>query len=213
MVTKPLTETSRIEPCHQMTDLGVRTFGDPTHAPDIQGIYAICLNMPSLHSLGHARMPPAVVENSARLHMSKLLRLQTGRKFAGVMHEVNKVGPRQRGMEVTAGDLPIDLQYLCGSSQVLAAYKLVRMLQPLFPPLYVGVAIGQSIQSRLHQHRYDLENDVQDNVFGRRARASNLAWSDLSFSWVTANSPEDLQALTAVERVLQAVIAPALSDR
>src|SRR5262249_50656797 len=81
-------------------------------------------------------------------------------------------------------------------------YSFVSRASGLMAPLYVGMTEKQTLRGRLAQHQSDIESETSRNVFGARARALGLSWSDLDAFWIAAETPSEVAVLRRVEGFL-----------
>jgi hypothetical protein len=77
-------------------------------------------------------------------------------------------------LQVTMDRLPED--------DVPAFIRVIESISIFLPPLYVGITLAQTLQSRYEQHKRDYSSGSSDTTFGGRVSASGLAWNDLVLS-------------------------------
>ena len=80
--------------------------------------------------------------------------------------------------------------------------KASEALATFLPPLYVGVALKQSIQDRYAQH-YSNYNLVKQGTFGGRLAEAGFEWGDIVFS---CSSPSSLRMEDSTLKVLETYI-------
>jgi hypothetical protein len=72
-------------------------------------------------------------------------------------------------------------------SELLDFVTAISAVTPYLPPLYVGIAVKQSLQDRYNQHRRDFEAGPSNDTFGGRLADAGLDWSDLLFSAIPSH--------------------------
>lgn len=82
-------------------------------------------------------------------------------------------------------------------------------------PIYVGIAVAQTLKERYKQHKRSYYSDQADqNIFGARLRKNRIGWDDLIFGCIPLNSSEEVKyMLPALEKHLHAITHPVLSIR
>lgn len=58
--------------------------------------------------------------------------------------------------------------------------KVIELLSTVFPPLYIGIAIDQTLSSRYDQH-WNNYNNGKKGCFSSRLIESGIDWSDVSY--------------------------------
>jgi hypothetical protein len=165
---------------------------DLLRAPPSGGIYAFHLRL-----IRNARVGLAGDNGPAHLHQVKIrLKTLVNRvasfealgSHTGTLREVDKYG--HHGRELNLKGHFVDTNYLTDLVEALdtddvpSFVRCVDALSSFFPPLYVGIAVKQSLQARYSQHKRDFETGSSDSTFGGRLATAKLEWTDLSYSCV-----------------------------
>ncbi|MGX4730707.1 hypothetical protein [Pseudomonas corrugata] len=96
-------------------------------------------------------------------------------------------------------------------SSFLNAVDILESTLLLQSPVYVGIAIEQTLQDRCLQHRSDFYNGLNSSGFGSRLKKFGFEWTDLVF--VASPSRAYGNELREVEKAVQLLINPILGLR
>lgn len=90
----------------------------------------------------------------------------------------------------------------------------VFSIPTILPPVYVGVAIGQSVGARYNQHKSDFLNNTP-KTFGGRFAKSDFDWGDLVFSYLpnSSTSTSSGHSLRVLEKYIHFFSRPILGER
>ena len=103
------------------------------------------------------------------------------------------------------------------AEEVRTAGAILGSTQAFFPPVYIGRADSQTLDTRYSQHYRDYLKAKADprladagGKFGHRVVARGLEWRDLVFACVPCGE-EELRHLPLLEKILHALVNPGLS--
>jgi hypothetical protein len=135
------------------------------------------------------------------LLIDRLLALETRSRFSGGIREIGHYEHHGRLVELQGSVTVTEyLKKVINKLPWTDVPQFIRVLEavPTFlPPLYIGITLDQTLQSRYEQHKRAFSAGPSDDTFGGRIAASGLAWNDLIFS--VAPQPNLRLTDTAVE--------------
>lgn len=174
--------------------------------PPSGGIYAFHIRLIRRATVG-LLIPDASKEDLRRarnkllLLLDRLVELEARLHFSGEIHEIGHYEHHGRRVELKGSVTVTDyLKRVINRLPWADVPQFIRVLEsvPTFlPPLYIGIALDQTLQSRYEQHKRAFSAGPSDDTFGGRVAASGLAWNDLIFS--IAPQPNLRLTDTAVE--------------
>jgi len=162
------------------------------NAPFSGGIYAFHLRLirNARVGIGFGNDPQDIARAKAALAMlvRRVEDLELTGTFAGTLGEKESYDAHGRNIELTGvsprtnylGQQIADVD----QEQIPSFVRTLEALSAFVPPLYVGIALKQTLQDRYKQHRRDYEAGPSDRTFGGRIAAAGLDWTDLSYSCV-----------------------------
>ena len=164
--------------------------------PEAPGVYAfhLCAIRPSTVGLSQPTSQTAQSANAAKANcltiLGRILALQQ-LQYQGHLREVNAYAAHGTTLAIE-GQLAYT-NYLhdqidsIDPSDLSAFVNAVEALATMLPPVYVGIADRQSIQTRYKQHKRNHANRT-NGTFGGRLADAGFRWSDILFSFVPATT-------------------------
>jgi len=160
--------------------------------PSSPGIYVFRLDLVSQSKLclrgstGHAEIEVVRAKKNLIKRIQLIDKVMSSRKFEGQISEIEKVthnkiqidllGNSRRVFEGT--DLIKKLEEV---EQLISLIQILEIITKIIPPLYVGIALEQTLKDRYEQH-WNNYLSKKENGFGGRLSKSGLGWDDLSYS-------------------------------
>jgi hypothetical protein len=110
-------------------------------------------------------------------------------------------------IEVTRQNL-MELMNSCGEdeAEVRRVTRAMRLAFSSAPPIYVGLAVNQSLRARLDQHLSG------NSVVSREIERYGLSWTNIEYRCVTLGT-SSLPRVRALEQAIQSIFKPTLSER
>ena|ERR1700728_3640498 len=192
---------------------------DLLRAQPTRGIYAFHLRLIRAPRAGltGTETPEELVQVRDRLLLlvRRVADFETASLYSGNLGELGAYGGHGRYIELSgSSSRPIFLEEQIAALSLADVPGFVRALDALsafFPPLYVGIAIRQTVQARYRQHQRDYENGPADRTFGSRVAKVGLEWTDLVYSY----APQETlrlsdSAISQLENYIQFLSRPRL---
>lgn len=191
--------------------------------PNKPGVYAFALEPISLANFGLVGAGPFELERLEKVKkrlVEKLLsweELLSSREFVGRVVEPSKDNTNSMILNIQAAmQTSLRPQKLLDSiDSVSDPVKLMRLLEVIsvaMPPLYVGVAIDQTLKQRYEQH-WNNYLSKRSGCFGGRLREMRVEWSELSYYAVEIPTGFiEKNAINLCEEIVQALSKPILSN-
>jgi hypothetical protein len=99
-------------------------------------------------------------------------------------------------------------------NELLDFVSAINAVTPYLPPLYVGVAVKQSLQERYRQHQRDFDAGPGEDTFGGRVALAGLDWSDLLFSAIPNDHLRlNIDSTRALEKYIHYLSRPRFGKR
>lgn len=107
------------------------------------------------------------------------------REFSGYLREndksyKNQVAIEMNGKSISAFDEVWLLEKINSINDVVSLMKVIEILSAVFPPLYVGITISQTLRSRYDQH-WNNYNAGRPKCFSARLHENSIDWSELNY--------------------------------
>lgn len=191
--------------------------------PSAPGVYAFYLSFISRRSLGlydGTKVTPEEISNAKSILERKFnqsLELRKDRQYIGRVRDASRSSHLSPSYQVSLQEqysaTPVAGLIGLEGNLFLNAIDLIEGSVLLQTPVYVGIAVDQTLRDRCFQHRHDYEVSDGSNrqSFGGRLRRAGLEWGDLLF---TARPSDAYGAeLKKAERAIQLLVNPILSLR
>lgn len=172
-------------------DLHAYRESDVDEIPSLPGIYAFYLDLIGPGSCGIRAGQRVDVENHERIRANLRRRLSAfvsifrNQTYLGDFSDTRRSDALKRTFELSAQErVPQGhLDDLDRLSNEELDYLLVLGKRATFfvQPLYVGIAVEQTLQQRYTQHFRAFQGADDTNVFGVRLRKAGIRWDDVLF--------------------------------
>lgn len=193
---------------------------DIENIPSAPGVYAYYISFLSRRSLGLFRGNVSEQDVcNAKLILARkfkqFLELRKDRRYEGRVRDAQRyshIAPSysiQLEEEFVAA--PVDALLAMSSPRFLNAVDLLESTLLLQSPIYVGIAVEQTLRDRCLQHRSDFYGGSNSSGFGSRLKKFGFEWADLVF--VASPSVAYGNELREVEKAIQLLINPILGLR
>lgn len=208
--------------------LSLEFFSDTDYRdiPSSPGIYAFYLRPISPTSVGLLETLPRSKDHAARVRrrfstlIDKFITLSRTSHARGVIREVGRAGHLATNFSVALDEsVPTDpisgLSATIPEADLRTALMLCGRISIFAQPIYVGIALEQTLRDRYEQHRRDHSSDSSDmNTFGGRLQSQGFAWSDVVFGCMATESrPLERGTMRFLEKYFQALTRPVFSKR
>jgi len=194
---------------------------DLEEIPSAPGVYAYYISFLSRRSLGLFR---GIDVSESDIYSAKLilerkfkqyLALRKERRYEGSVRDAQRyshIAPSYSiRLEEEFVDAPVDALLAMNNSRFLNALDLLESTLLLQSPVYVGIAVEQTLRGRCLQHRSDFYSGSNSSGFGSRLKKFGFEWADLVF--VASPSFSYGNELREVEKAMQLLINPILGLR
>jgi hypothetical protein len=182
------------------------------------GLYQFCVRFPSDYELGFQQSPTDLARIckvligfltrvmpilglgplSGSLSTSQSgLHLRTTYKIAGGRSDIELTRQRFLQLMQTCED---DLE------ELRRVTRAMRLAFSAAPPIYVGLAVGQSLRARLDQHL------AGSSTVAAEIQRHGLSWTNIEYRCVTLDTLS-LPRVRALEQTIQSIFKPSLSER
>jgi hypothetical protein len=189
--------------------------------PSTPGIYAYYIAFLSRRSLGLFHGGDISEQDifSAKLILARkfkqFLALRKERRYEGSVRDAQRYSHIAPSYSIRLEEdfvaAPVDALLAMSDSSFLNAVDILESTLLLQSPVYVGIAIEQTLQDRCLQHRSDFYNGSNSSAFGSRLKKFGFEWADLVF--VASPSRAYGNELREVEKAVQLLINPILGLR
>lgn len=189
--------------------------------PLVPGVYAYYVSFMSRRSLGLFQgecVASDDIQNAKRILEKKFKRylaLRKQRQYRGKIRDGARHGHLSPSYEVELeenfSELPLRALLAMKDKEFINALDMMESTLLLQPPVYVGIAVDQTLRDRCLQHKSDFELGSEGSSFGSRLRKMGLEWSDLIY--VARASKSYGAELKEVEKAIQLLVNPILSLR
>lgn len=189
--------------------------------PAVPGLYAYYISFLSRRSLGlfHGSVVSESDISNAKLILARkfkqFLALRKERRYEGSVRDAQRythISPSYNvWLEENFAAAPIDALLAMDDATFLSAVDVLESTLLLQSPVYVGIAIDQTLRDRCQQHRSDFYKGAGNSGFGSRLKKFGFEWADLVF--VASPSRAYGNELREVEKAVQLLINPILGLR
>ena len=156
------------------------------------GVYAFHLRAIRRVSVGLTGREPfddeqlAAAKRKCMLIADRILKLERLHQYRGSLAEVGAYEGHGAQLDLCANRAYTDYLFrtidAIHPSDIPGFVRTAETLCTFLPPLYVGIALKQSVQARYDQHKSDFANR-RPNTFGGRFASIGFAWNDVAFSF------------------------------
>lgn len=192
--------------------------------PRTQGLYAFHLELISPARVGllgrgeFSKEQLAVAKENLKNRTEKLLRFVRSNFFSGVISGSKKgfhISEKYflEAKEQFPSSLVQELDRI-PDNHLYQYLRISKLLSAFAQPIYVGITKNQTLQERYFQHKYDFISNTDASTFGTRLRKAGFDWDEVVFSCIPLSSSEgNIEILSLLEKQLQAIARPVLSER
>lgn len=182
------------------------------------GLYQFCLRFPSDYELGFQQTPTDLIRICKVLvgYLTRVMPIlgvgpltgSLSTEHSGLhLRTTYRIACDRTDIERTRQRL-LELMLTCEDdlAELKRVTRAMRLAFSAAPPIYVGLAVGQSLRARLDQHLSG------SSAVAAEIQRHGLSWTNIEYRCVTLDTFSQSR-VRALEQAIQSIFKPSLSER